>query len=432
MADSAAARAPSEPLAAWDGALPGGALPGGALPGGVLPGGVLPGELGSLARTRARVAELLVCGGGTLLLLPLCWWLRAGLGLDDGELLVGALTFHAASLINDPHFSVTYLLFYRDARSRALGPAYRGVQRARYWLAGALVPLGLVAWAGWAIARDSPAALGAMIQLMFVLVGWHYVKQGFGMLGVLSARRGVRWARSERRVILAHCFAAWAYAWASPFDPGTRSVVQGVLYTTWPHPPGLLLITRIAFFSSALVLVAMVARKWRREGRPPALGPLACFAISLWIWTVYTRLDPLLAYFIPAFHSLQYLYFVGLLSGGRARAAAGPPSFRGSVGRQLAVLGLGAVALGWFLLRGAPAWLDSLLVLPASSDPRAMAAIGPSPYLAAFTTVVNVHHYFMDSVIWRREEADTRYLLPAAGERAEAAEQGVFVGGESR
>ena len=362
----------------------------------------------------SRAAELLLGGGGTLLVLPLCWWLRAALGLSDGELLIGAFAFHAASLINDPHFSVTYLLFYRDVRARAFGPAYRGAQRLRYWFAGVAVPAVLALWAAWAVAWDAPRALGAMIQLMFILVGWHYVKQGFGVLSVLSARRGVRWALGERRVLLAHCLAGWAYAWASPFDPGTRSVVHGVLYTTWPHPPGLLLGARIAFFGSALVALSMVARKWRRERRPPALGPLACFAISIWVWTVYTRVDPLLAYLIPALHSLQYLYFVGLLSGGRARAAAGPPSFRGSVRRQLSVLGLSAVALGWLLLRGAPAWLDSLLVLPASADPRAMAAVGPSPYLAAFTAVVNVHHYFMDSVIWRREDAETRYLVSDA------------------
>lgn len=368
------------------------------------------------ARQLAGALELLLAGGGTLLVLPLCWWLRAALGLDEGELLVGAAMFHAASLINDPHFSVTYLLFYRDARARALGPAYRGAQRLRYWLVGVAAPAVLVAWAGWAIARGSSAALGAMIQLMFVLVGWHYVKQGFGVLAVLSARRGVRWTLGERRVVLAHCLAGWAYAWASPFDPGTRSVVHGVLYTTWPHPPGLLLVTRAFFFASALALFAMVARKWRREGRFPALGPLVCFLVSVWMWTVYTRLDPLLAYIIPALHSLQYLYFVGLVSRGRAREAAGPPSFRGSVGRQLGVLGLSAIALGWLLLRGVPAWLDSVLVLTAGSDARAMTAIGPSPYLAAFTAVVNLHHYFMDSVIWRREDAETRFLLSAGSE----------------
>jgi hypothetical protein len=281
----------------------------------------------------------------------------------------------------------------------------------RFWFAGALIPVVLALWCGLAIANDSPRRLGGLIQVMFVLVGWHYVKQGFGVLAVLSARRGVRWSQGERRWILAHCLAGWAYAWASPFDPGTRSVVNGVFYTTWPHPAGLEVATRTLFFGSALVLLTVVARKWRRERRAPPLGALGGLLISVWMWTVYTRLDPLLAYWIPALHSLQYLYFVALLRRNVAREAAGPPSFRGSVQRQLMLLALGSMALGWLLLRGLPGWFDAALVLAASDDPRAMSAVGPTPYLAAFTAFVNIHHYFMDSVIWRRQSGEMRHLL---------------------
>lgn len=350
-------------------------------------------------------------GGATLLLLPLCGAYRSAFGLDAGELLMGALAFHAASLINDPHFSVTYLLFYRDVRARAFGSVYAPRQRARYWFAGAVVPLAIAAWSAFAIATDSAPALGALIQLMFVLVGWHYVKQGFGVLMVLSARRGVAWALGERRVLLLHCLAGWAYAWASPFDPGTRSVVNGVLYTTLPHPPGLERATQIAFLASGLGALLMLARKWRRDGRLPPLAPLTGLLISVWLWTVYTRLDPLLMYWIPALHSLQYLYFVGLLERNAALEAAGPPSFKGNAGQTLTLVALASVALGWLLLRGIPAWLDAVLVLPASADLAEMAAIGPTPYLAALTALVNIHHYFMDSVIWRREHPETRHLL---------------------
>jgi hypothetical protein len=355
--------------------------------------------------------EFLLVGGGTLLLLPLCWAYRHAFGLDAGELLMGMLAFHAASLINDPHFAVTYLLFYRGATGRAFGDVYPPRQRARYWVAGVLVPLALVAWSIAAITTHSAPALGALIQLAFVLVGWHYVKQGFGVLSVLSARRGISWSRGERRVILAHCLAGWAYAWASPFDPGTRSVVNGVFYTTLPHPPGLEPLCRLSFVASGLFVAGVVLRKWRRERRLPPLGALAGLAITVWLWTVYTRLDPLLMYWIPALHSLQYLYFVGLLRGNAALEQAGPPSFKGSVGRELAVLAVSAAGLGWLLLRGAPAGLDAALVPATSPGLAALDAVGPTPWLAAFTAVVNIHHYFMDSVIWRREHTETRHLL---------------------
>jgi hypothetical protein len=58
--------------------------------------------------------------------------------------------------------------------------------------------------------------------------------------------------------------------------------------------------------------------------------------------------------------------------------------------------------------------LDDLLV---SRRSRLVAvALGPTPYFAAIYTFVNVHHFFMDYVIWRRENPATRYLFgPPSG-----------------
>ncbi len=362
------------------------------------------------APRRSSVLEFLVTGGGTLALFPVAWACRAGLGLDAAEFWVGLLAFHAASLINDPHFAVTYLLFYRDFKGKALGQTFAPGQRFRYGVVGVGVPLLLAVGVGTALATRSAHALGLMIQLMFLLVGWHYVKQGFGVLVVLSARRGVRYGAFERNVLLGHCYAGWAYAWASPSDAGTKSVVQGVFYTSLAHPPGLELVAGIAFAASSLALLWVLLQKWRREARLPPLAALAGFLVSIWIWTVYTRLDPLLAYVIPALHSLQYLYFVGLLTRNQAREAAGPPSFKGNPRLRLALLGASAVGLGWLSLRGAPAFLDGALVLGEQAG-RALPALGPTPYLAAFVVFVNIHHYFMDYVIWRRDHPDMRYLF---------------------
>jgi hypothetical protein len=368
--------------------------------------------LGPAAASRpgARIAEFLLVGGATLVLFPLAWLLRRRVGLDASELAVGFLTFHAASLINDPHFSVTYLLFYKDARSRALGGVFAPMQRARYIFAGLLVPLALLAWAIAALSTGSARTMGFMIQLMFFLVGWHYVKQGFGILTVLSARRGFRFGPLERKVILAHCFTGWAYAWASPADPGKEVEEKGVVYTSIAHPPGLELVTQIAFGLSALALIWVLARRWRSERRLPPLGPLSGFLITIWLWTVYSSLDRLMVYMIPALHSIQYLYVVWLFKRNEARAAEGPPLFGRPTGLRLAILAASAVGLGWVLFRGAPAFLDGTWVL-GTSPGEEPAGLGDTPYFAAIFVFVNIHHYFMDNVIWRRENPDTRYLL---------------------
>jgi hypothetical protein len=309
-------------------------------------------------------------------------------------------------VINDPHFSVTYLLFYRDVKSRLLSEQLPLAQRLRYLLAGFVAPLLLLAWAGASLATHSARSLGALTQLMFLLVGWHYVKQGFGVVTVLSARRGTSYGLTERRILLAHCFAGWAYAWASPFDPGRTVEEKGVVYGTWAQPHGLEQLTRSVFFLSVLPLLVMLARKWRREGGLP-LSPLVGLLCSVWLWTVYSGVDPLFMYLIPALHSVQYLYFVWLLKRNQARAHEGPPSFGRPPAVVLGAWALAAVGLGLLLFHFLPSALDDALV-----DARAarLSDLGPTPYFAALFPCLNLHHYFMDFVIWRRENSETQYL----------------------
>jgi hypothetical protein len=252
----------------------------------------------------SRLGEILAVGGVTPILFPLSWWLRKSIGLDPAEDATDFLMFHAAFLINDPHFAVTYLLFYKDARARAFGDRWSPSQRLRYLLVGLGVPLLLGAWAALALWTRSAFTLSLLIQLMFFLVGWHYVKQGFGAFIVLAARRGVRFSRGERLAVLLHCFAGWAYAWASPADPGREVEEKGVVYTTFAHPPGLELITQVVFLSTTLPLLWVLLQKWRREGRLPLITPLTALLCSIWSWSIYSGMDPLVRYVIPALHSV--------------------------------------------------------------------------------------------------------------------------------
>jgi hypothetical protein len=279
-------------------------------------------------------------------------------------------------------------------------------QRLRYAFAGFLAPLGLLLWASTALTNHSAGSLGALTQLMFLLVGWHYVKQGFGVVTVLSGRRGVSYTLTERRVLLGHCFAGWAYAWASPFDPGRTVEEKGVVYTTLAHPPWLEPATRFVFFASVVPLIITLVQKWRRDGGL-VLSPLVGFLCSVWLWTVYSGLDPLFMYLIPALHSVQYLYFVWLLKRAQSKAHEGPPSFGRPVAVVLGAWAVGAAALGLLLFHLLPSALDSALV-----DPRRarFSDLGPTPYFAALFAIVNLHHYFMDFVIWRRDNPETRYL----------------------
>lgn len=365
---------------------------------------------------RPRVLEFLLVGGLTPLLFPLSALLRGVLGLDQAELAVGFTMFYAAYLINDPHFAITYLLFYRDLRARALGDVFSPRQRFRYLLAGFVAPLALLLWAGYALATQSAPLLGLLFQLMFLLVGWHYVKQGFGVLSVLAQRRGVRFSPSERSVLLAHGYAGWAYAWASPADPGREVEAKGLVYATLAHPSGLERLTQIALLASAPALLYVLWGKYKRERALPLWTPLTGFLCSVWTWSIYSAADPLVRYVIPALHSVQYLYMVSLLKAGEAREREGPPWFETSASTRIVGSFCAAVALGVVLFHAGPTLLDD-------SFANRHAPLGPTPYFAALFAFVNLHHYLMDAVLWRRDNPLTRYLLqpPASSRTVEPA-----------
>src|SRR5690606_3343488 len=110
----------------------------------------------------------------------------------------------------------------------------------------------------------------------------------------------------------------------------------------------------------------------------------------------------------------QYLYFVWLLRKNETLARSVGPVDDELVSfapRRLTfrflTLGASALALGWLAFRGGPQFFDGTFVM---SDPDLHGGLGATPFLAAIGTFVNIHHYFMDNVIWRRDNRETRYL----------------------
>lgn len=390
--------------------------------------------------TKRDLLEFLIVGGATILLIPFAWLYKTLAGLDESVYQVSYIAFYLAWVINDPHFAVSYLLFYKNAKGRALGHEFSSpVQRGRYWIAGFIVPLALFFWGGWGLTTANANALGLMFQSMFFLVGWHYVKQGFGCYAVLSARRGVKIEPVVRKVILTHCFSGWLFAWLTGFYPGAGYDENGIAYTSVSFPEydaqllsGSRVLAGVAFvvlLVSGVGIIYLLGKKWWQQKEVPALAPLGGLLISVWLWIIFSDFDPLIAYFIPALHSIQYLYFVYLLKRNEARAHSGPPAFHRPWIRLL-IVAAGSLALGAFLFHGLPYLFDSNLApmevafkqgllgaLHTNPTYRAelesaplVTALGFTPYLATITAAINIHHYFMDHVIWRRENPATKYL----------------------
>ena len=83
----------------------------------------------------------------------------------------------------------------------------------------------------------------------------------------------------------------------------------------------------------------------------------------------------------------------------RGREREGPPWFEPSARVRIGILAASALGLGWVLFHGAPSVLDDGFVRPRDRE----GPLGATPYFAALFAFVNLHHYLMDFVIWRRE-----------------------------
>jgi hypothetical protein len=182
---------------------------------------------------------------------------------------------------------------------------------------------------------------------------------------------------------------------------------KGVVYFGVPRPAWLEHGALVVLVATLAWMLVVLARKARAGGLAPIATPLVALVTSVWAWSIYSSVDPLVRYVVPALHSLQYLYVVRLFEEGRAREHEGPPSFGLPARVRVGILAVSALALGVVLFHAAPSLFDAWLW------PRAQhrGPLGATPYFAAIYTIVNLHHYFMDAVLWRRHNPETRYLL---------------------
>ena len=58
------------------------------------------------------------------------------------------------------------------------------------------------------------------------------------------------------------------------------------------------------------------------------------------------------------------------------------------------------------------------VLVPRWGEAEALGDLGTTPFFATFFVVVSIHHYFMDTVLWRRDMPETRLLMADAPARA--------------
>jgi hypothetical protein len=361
--------------------------------------------------------DFMTLGGGSIIACGLiAAFLPRGIPSTQQAVLVTALM----TLINQPHFAHSYQMFYRNFREKAFGTSYARELRLRYVLAGLVVPAALIAFLSGAAIVGSARALAYGANLMFFLVGWHYVKQGYGILIVDSVQKRMMFSDRAKTIFRLNGYTCWILAWLGvnhAISQGTPYI--GLTYFSLPIPQPVYEAAIGVVIVTTLAAMIVLAQRWREAcGTLPWNGVIA-YLTTLYLWVIFVRINPLVLAVVPTFHSLQYLVVVW-----RYQLNAGSVAGRGShsflkavvpddILRNFALFVVIGIFLGFLGFAGIPRSIDAIL-------PYDRHVFGPSLFLFLFYIFINVHHYFLDNVMWRRGNPDVQQYIfgrprPASG-----------------
>lgn len=355
------------------------------------------------------VVDFLCLGGGSLIVLGLLALFRPP-AASYGT--VAVVMMGLTHLINHPHFAHSYQIFYRGFGEKAFGSRYEPMLRLRYLFAGVAVPLALLVYFLTTVVLQDLRALGFAANIMAFLVGWHYVKQGYGMLIVCSVLKRQFFSAIDKKVLLANAYAVWIADWMLANRALREHDLWGLGFYSFDLPQPLVSLAVALAAGTTLAMLWMLARKWWTENRRLPINGVVAYLVTLYAWLLL-NVDPLLLLVIPACHSMQYLLVVWRYQMNAERDRAAVPATE--AGRSGELPARARSRFGVFLLTGLVLGYLGFWGLPkllAAAIPVDQAIFGPTLFFFICWIFINVHHYFLDNVMWRRGNPDTgRYLF---------------------
>jgi hypothetical protein len=340
--------------------------------------------------------DLACLGGLSLLALPAMYFVSAR-ALPTFALA----SLFAADVVNHPHFAHSYQIFYRGFGAKLTPGTLTPGLRARYFVAGVAVPIALMGFLLVSLARGDARTLGLGGNLMLFLVGWHYAKQGYGMLILDSVLKRRFFVERDKTILRWNGYACWILYWMLANHLMSESELWGLEYFALPIPmPVIYVAGAVAGLTTAATLYVFAKKAMAGAKAVPVTGVIV-YLVTVYLW-LFGRLHPAIFVFIPVFHSLQYLIVVWRYELNRATSLGDREPRRRIAGTVFLALLMGY--LGFWAL---PRVFDAQV----SFD---HAALGATPFLFVAWVFINVHHYFVDNVIWRSENPDTKANLFAA------------------
>jgi len=389
-------------------------------------------EVSRPAALTSRTSDFWLLGGASILL-----WGVLGIGQSlrgSSEAIENHFTqlaglFSIFSIFcNYPHFMISYRFGYGQGAKFIF----------RHWFSLVALPLGLIALyalayfkfdseiseASWVLTSNhlfdkvgigfrfgtlsnlGTETLSLSVLLMNLTVGWHYSKQVFGCMMVYSKYDLYPISKIQRHIIKASLFsvAFFNFFYLAIYAPeyNSNSLARGYFFNIPMISLGLpKFLIPLSAVMSAVFAVATIYfvfyKNYRTHGRPTSLNLLIPWmAFHIW-WIPLFRQNEYYFLAVPFFHSLQYLPFAYRRVIGNVKQN----TKRNDVTR--------ALKLGSLLLIGFSAfeWIPSQLDKTLDTSWYLKTWF----FMIAFAVFINVHHFFIDSVVWKLDQKEVRNTL---------------------
>ncbi|TAE83518.1 MAG: hypothetical protein EAY76_01200 [Alphaproteobacteria bacterium] len=365
------------------------------------------------------LVDMMFAGGAAFVIVPLLFWmfpLDANGASGYMQVYIASVAFaFLAHIVNHPHFMASYYLMYDDFKNKiAMHRLERSHMAWRYLFAGVIVPVVLIGYLIYAFVAQDNDIFAWGVYVLFFTVGWHYCKQAFGVMLVLSALKGVYYGRLTRRILWINAMLVWFKTWlgGNLYVPNVvyqPMNYQGVSFNNLQiHITPMMMDVLNGFLwlygGLSLLLVVYVAIKQRIR---PSLCALLGYS-SMYSLLLFSYYHPLWAYMTPFFHSGQYLLFVIAYKRGEHHHHIHHLHMPIEQSRDQMKRFVGVCfIMGLLSFKGIPGTMEWL------TDSHALRAVGIMlPFIYAFDIFINVHHYFIDNVLWRKDNPKVgRYLF---------------------
>lgn len=285
-------------------------------------------------------------------------------------------------LLNGTHFMASYALLYSSKKFIV-----------RYRWASLYMPLFLIAIGTSGLQLAAPPynndiVLKCIIVATSLYLALHYTGQVWGMMASYAYLSGISFTHAERLWLrrTLRVLAGWQMVWAlHSFPSYTPEIIA-------PAVPYLMQAFNVAAVASLLIGGAMLRCVHRRTPQGVPLSVVLPFG-ALYVWYIFLWIHPQSLFWVQLFHALQYLSFPTRIELNRA-AREKHSSF----------------AIDWTSLLKYTSTLaiTSTIVFVGIDKGLNYPNGGFETHWLIISSLINIHHFFIDGCIWHISNPEVR------------------------